>query len=74
MNTVLTPLYRSTKGFTVLEKNSFMHLRQVTKGKVKETTGRLVGSARLKERGAMELRVSALRKSATQIKRVLKNL
>jgi len=74
MNTVLTPLVRPTKGFTVLEKVSFMHLRQVTKGKVKETTGRLVGSARLEEQGAMELRVNALRKKATEINRVLKKL
>jgi len=74
MYPVLTPLVRPTKGFTVLEKVSFMHLRQVTKGKVKETTGRFVGSARLEERGVMELRVNALRKKATEINRVLKKL
>lgn len=74
MNTVLTPLSRSSKGFTVLEKNGFMHMRQVTKGKVKETTGRLVGSARLEERGAMEVRFGTWRKKASRIKRALKRL
>ena len=72
MNTVLTPLNRSTKGFTVLEKNGFMHLRQVTKGKVKETTGQLVGNARLEERGAMELRGSSFRQKVKRAKRTSK--
>jgi len=57
-----------------MKKYSFAHLGQATKGKVKETTGRLVGSARLEERGAMQRRASALRNEVTQMKRLLKSL
>ena len=58
----------------MLEKKSFMHLRHVTKGKLKETTGRLVGSPRLEERGAMELRASSWRQRAAKLKRTLKKI
>lgn len=65
-NTMLTPLVRSSKGFTVLEKNSFMHLREVTKGRVKEITGQL------EAKGSLDERLGALRQAGQHLRRALK--
>lgn len=69
---MLTPQVRSTKGFTVSEKNSFMHLREVTKGRVKEITGQLVGNHRLESKDALDERLSALRQAGVHLRRALK--
>ena len=69
---VLTPLTRPAKGFTVLEKNSFMHLRHVTKGKINESTGKLVGNRRLEARGAIEHRWGTLQRAGAQLKKALR--
>lgn len=70
--TMLTPLVRSTKGFTMPEKNSFMHLRQITKGRVNEIKGQLVSNHRLESKDALDERLSALRQAGVHLRRAFK--
>ncbi|HEY7931669.1 MAG TPA: CsbD family protein [Acidimicrobiales bacterium] len=69
---VLTPLTRSGKGFTVIKKNGFTHLRHVTKGALNETTGKLVGNRRLEVKGALEHRLGTLQRAGAHLKKALR--
>ncbi len=71
-NSMRTARVRSTKGITVSEKHSFMHLREATKVRVKEVTGQLVGSRRLESKDELDERLSALRQAGLHLRRALK--